>query len=208
MNDTCDYHFHGTLGLLAERKGVKAIPTLRKSLQDDNPKVRWSAAHLLGTLSDPSGRDQMKRDLKKFSSNKSSLEHALEVAKVLAVLGDASGYELAANLAVKGTTHGQRWRAAVVLAHLANTDRTVLKGAGMEPIAVLKNMAAEEKHEGVFFVLINQVHKVLKDRSDMIDILAVAKESTHHTEPPPGSSFTIADIFHQVAVRDKDKTWR
>ena len=150
----------------------------------------------------------MKKDLETFSSGETDLEHALEVAKVLAVLRDSSGYELAANLAANGATHGQRWRAAVVLAHLANTDKTVLKAAGMDPVAVLKTMAAEEKHEGVFFVFLDQIHKILKDRSDMIDILAVAKQSKHHTEPPPGNRFTIAEIFHQVAVRDKDKTWR
>ena len=208
MNDALDYHFHGTLGLLAERKGPEAIPTLRKSLQDADPKVRWSAAHLLGTLGETSGVDQMKTDLETFSSDESDLEHALEVAKVLAELGDCSGYELAANLAVNGATHGQRWRAGVALAHLANIDKATLKAKGMDPVSRLKIMAVEEKHEGVFFVLIDQVHKILKDRSDMIAIFAVAKESKHHKEPPPGNKFTIAEIFHSVAVRDKDKTWR
>jgi pimeloyl-ACP methyl ester carboxylesterase len=208
LNDTFDYHFHGSLGLLAERKGMAAIPTLKKSLQDTNPKVRWSAAHLLGTLGDRGGIDAMKEDLQASSTDKNDLEHALEVAGVLAELGDASGYELAANLAINGTTHGQRWRAVVALAHLANIDETALIAANMHPVAVLKTIAAEEKHEGVFFVFIDQVHKILKNRSDMIDIFAVAKQSKHHTEPPPGNKFTIAEIFHQVAVRDKDKTWR
>lgn len=208
MNDTLDYHLHGSLGLLAERKGTAEIPTLKKSLQDSNPKVRWSAAHLLGTLGDSSGIDQMKKDLQTFSSNRNDQEHALEVARVLAELGDASGYELAANLAVNGNTHGQRWRAAVALAHLANIDETALIAASMDPVAVLKTIAAEEKHEGVFFVFIDQVHKILKNHSDMIDIFAVAMRSKHHTKPPPGNKFTIAEIFHQVAVRDKDKTWR
>ena len=208
MNDAFDYHFHGTLGLLAERKGAEAIPTLRGSLQNANPRVRWSAAHLLSTLGDTSGIDQMKKDLETFSSDKRNLEHALEVAKTLATLGDSSGYALAADLALRGTTHGQRWRAGVALAHLANTDKATLKAKGMDPVSRLKIMAVEEKHEGVFFVLIDQVHKILKDRSDMIAIFAVAKESKHHKEPPPDNKFTIAEIFHSVAVRDKDKTWR
>ena len=208
MNDAVDYHFHGTLGLLAARKGAEAIPTLMESLQDANPRVRWSAAHLLSTLGDTSGIDQMKKDLEMFSSDKRNLEHALEVAKTLATLGDASGYALAADLAVRGTTHGQRWRAAVALAHLANIDKTSLNASDKDPVAVLKTMAAEETHEGVFFVFIDQVHKILTDRSDMIAIFAVAKESKHHQEPPPGNKFTIAEIFHSVAVRDKDKTWR
>jgi len=208
MNDTFDYHFHGSLGLLAERKGEEAIPALKKALQDPNPKVRWAAADMLGTLDDKSGLKQMKKDLETFSSDEEDLEHALEVAKVLAELDDNSGYELAADLAANGTTHGLRWRAAVVLAHIANTDKATLKAAGMDPIAVLKTMAAEEKHEGVFFVFVDQVHKILRDRTDMIDIFSIAKESKHHTEPPPGASLTMAEVFYSVAVRDKDRSWR
>jgi len=208
MNDTFDYHLHGALGLLAERKGEEAIPALKRALQDTNPRVRWAAADMLVTLDDRSGLEPMKKDLDAFSFDEKDLEHALEVAKVLAEMGDTSGYDLAADLAVTGTTPGQRWRAAVVLAHISNTDKATLKAAGMDPLAVLKTMAAEEKHEGVFFVFVDQVHKILNDRSDMIDIFAIAKESKHHTEPPPGAKYRIAEIFHLVAVRDKDKSWR
>jgi hypothetical protein len=83
-----------------------------------------------------------------------------------------------------------------------------LKPTGIDPVSVLEIMAAEEQHEGVFFVFVDQVHKILNNRSDMIDILAIAKESKHHSEPPAGNRFSIAEIFHSVAVRDKDKTWR
>ena len=123
-------------------------------------------------------------------------------------MGDTSGYEQAVELAAQGTTPGQRWRAAVVLAHLANADKTTLQAAGMNPIAALKTMAAEEQDEGVFFVFVDQVHKILKDRTDMIDIFAIAKESKYHPEAPAGNRFRMAEIFHSVAVRDKDKTWR
>ncbi len=208
MNDTFDYHFHGKLGLLAERQGLASIPTLRAALDDDDPKVRWSAAHLLGTLNDKSGLQQMRTDLETFSANKEHLEHALEVAKVLAELGDNRGYNLAADLAVQGTTPGQRWRAAIVLAHIANTNKATLNAADMDPVAVLKAMAAKEREEGVFFVFVDQVHKILRDRADMIDIFAIAKESKFHSEAPPGNRYSMAEIFHSVAVRDKDKTWR
>ena len=150
----------------------------------------------------------MKKDFKVFSSDQKHWEHSLEIARVLAQMGDGSGYKLAANLTAKGTTHGQRWRAAVVLAHIANIDKTTLQAAGMDPIAVLKTMAAEEKHEGVFFVFVDQMHKILKDRADMIDIFAIAKESKYHSAPPRGNRFSIAEIFYSVAVRDKEKTWR
>ena len=51
-------------------------------------------------------------------------------------------------------------------------------------------------------MLVNQVHKILQSRAD---IVAVAKESKHHSQPPPGNRFSMAEIFYQVAVRDKDK---
>jgi len=208
MNDTLDYHFHGKLGLLAERDGKAAIPNLKQSLAAADPKVRWAAADMLIGLNDASGLQQMQQDLKIFSSDRKQAEHALEIARVLAQLNDNSGYELAAELAATGTTPGQRWRAAVVLAHIANSDKTTLQVAGMEPVAALKRMAANEQHEGVFFVFVNQVHKILKNRTDMIDIFAIAKDSKHHTQPSPGNRFRMAETFHSVAVRDKDKTWR
>jgi len=208
MNEAFNYHFHGELGLLAERDGKKAIPTLKKALVNPSPKVRWAAADMLGTLNESIGLEQMKIDFKTFSSDRKHLEHALKIAEVLAQLGGISGYQLAADSAANGTTPGQRWRAAIVLAHLANINKTTLQAAGMDPVAVLKTMAGEEKHEGVFFVFVDQVHKILKDRAAMIEIFAIAKDSKHHSKTPSGNRSSMAEIFHSVAVRDKDKTWR
>jgi pimeloyl-ACP methyl ester carboxylesterase len=208
INDAFDYHFHGELGLLAERDGVAAVPILKKSLAHPDPNVRWSAADMLATLDDHHGLEQMKKDLGDFSSQDEHREHALEVARVLAQMGDTSGAALAADLAVNGTTHGQRWRAAVVLAHLANLEEDTLEPTGIDPVSLLKTMAADEQDEGVFFVFVDQMHKILNNRSDMIDIFAIAKDSKHHSKPPPGNRFSMAEIFHSVAVRDKDKTWR
>ena len=208
MNDTFDYHFHSSLGLLAEREDAKAIPVLKEYLTDQDPKIRLAAACMLITLKDRSGLQPMRKDFRAFSSQKDHLEHALEVARVLAQMDDISDYELVTDLAVNGSTHGQRWRAAVVLAHLSNVDAVTRNAASIDPVGVLKTMAAEEQHEGVFFVLIDQVHKILQNRADMIDIFAIAKESKYHSEPPPGNRFSMAEIFHSVAVRDKDKTWR
>ena len=204
MNDTFDYHFHGELGLLAEREGEASIPVLKQALSDPDPKTRWAAADLLGGLNDRSGLDQTRKDFGAFSTDQG---HVLELARVLAKSGDSTGYELAKDLAINGSAQ-ERWRAAVALAHLANINQAALDSAGQDPVGVLKIVAAGERDEGVFFVFIDQVHKILMDRSDMIEIFAIAKESEHHSEPPPGNRFTIAEIFHQVAVRDKDNTWR
>lgn len=208
MNDTFDYHTHGKLGLLAERRGAEAIPILKKALGDNDPKVRFTAASMLVFLNDNSSLQHMRNDFKTFSSDPKQFEHALEIATVLAQMGDNSGYELANELAINGTTAGERWRAAIVLAHIANTDKATLQSAGMNPIALLKTIAAKEKDEGVFFVFLDQVHKILKDRTAMIDIFAIAKESKYHTTPPPGNRYRIAEIFHSVAIRDKDNDWR
>lgn len=95
----------------------------------------------------------MRKDFEAFSSQDDHLEHALETARVLAQAGDISGYELAAKLALHGSTHGQRWRAAVVLCHLANIDETARESVSIDSVGVLKRMAAEEDHEGVFLCL-------------------------------------------------------
>jgi len=207
FRETLNYHPHGELGLLADRGGKEAIPALKKSLDDSSQKNRWVAAHHLAILGDKSGVARMKQDLHTLSS-KDGLE-AIEVATVLAEMGDSSGYALAAKLAVKGTTH-ERWRAAVALAHIANTDKAALNAAGMDPLAVLKTMAAQEKDEGVFFVFLDGMHKILRDRKDMIEIFTIAKDSKYHQDPPPGPPAhdkTIAEVFHLVAVRDKDKPY-
>ena len=47
LRDTLDYHPHGALGLLAERKGGESIAALKKALDDSSQKNRWVAAHRL-----------------------------------------------------------------------------------------------------------------------------------------------------------------
>jgi len=108
------------LELLAERIEKEAIPTLKGALDDARMEVRWRAAHLLGTLGDNSGLEQMQQDLKEFAPNNGApvppdpnvidpneikeredkrnlrLYYGLHAAKVLAELGDRRGYELAA----------------------------------------------------------------------------------------------------------------
>ena len=63
-------------------------------------------------------------------------------------------------------------------------DRPALQATGVDSIAVLKTMAAAEQDEGVFFVFLDQLHKILKDRTVMIDFFVIAKDSKYHSEPP------------------------
>jgi hypothetical protein len=159
----------------------------------------------------------MKQDLKSLAPNQGTplpsddqgharLVMALEVAKVLAELGDASGYALAAQLATKGA-NGHRWRAAEVLAYVANFDNAALTAGGMDPLGVLKAMAATEKDNDEFFVYLDRVHKILRDREEMIAIFAIAKDSKHQTELKVPWGSTVAEVYWIVASRDKDRPY-
>lgn len=200
MNDTFNHHFHGEPGLLAERKGDEAIPELKKLLEDSDPEIRWGAAEMLWYLKNPGGLETMKKDFKTYAVK--DVDHALELARLLAQLGDHSTYQLAVDSALKGKTPGRRWRACMVLAHIANLEQATLKAGGLDPIAVLKTMAANEKDEGVFFVFLEKMHRILNDHEDMIAIFAIAKENPHHIKVLPGYKNTAAEVYHEVAVRD------
>ena len=206
MNDTFNHHFHGKLGLLAECKGNTAIPELKKALNDTEPKTRWAAAEMLWYLKDASGLETMKNDFVNFASK--DVEHALEIAGLLAQLGDHSGYELSVASALKGEAPGQRWRACIALAHIANLKKVKLESAELDPVAVLKTMASEEKNEGVFFVFLEKMHRILNDPEDMIGIFAIAKQNIHHSKVLPGYNKTVADVYYEVAVRDRDNPKR
>ena len=217
LRDTLNYHPHGALGLLAERDGKEAIPILKRALDDPSPKNRWVAAHHLGEFGDRSGLARMKQDLKSFSPTEGAslppdetpharLVLALEVAKVLAELGDGAGYALAAQLATRGGT-GHRWRAAEVLALIANFDHADLNSAGMDPVGILKTMATMEKDPDEFFVYLDRVHKIIRDRKEMIAIFAIAKDSRHQSELKVPWGPTVGEVYWIVASRDKDRPY-
>ena len=192
------------LKLLVERTGEKAIPTLKKALDDPKGRVRWTAAHLLGTLGDKSCLKRMKQDLKELAPNNGAflpaepnlteeaikeretkwnyrLEDALEVAKVLAEIGDYSGYELATRMAIQGPLHGQRWRAVAVLVETAKADKVTLQSKGLDPVTILYQVAESEKEKGVIYILANQVQLNLSD-DVTIQVLKIAKESVNLPE--------------------------
>ena len=217
MRDTLDYHPHGELGLLAERESKASIPALKKALNDPSQKKRWVAAHHLGLLGDHSGLARMKDDLKALApkeraaedsdvKNHARLVLALEVALVLAELGDASGYALASRLASEGA-NGLRWRATEVLATIANFDQAVLTAGSMDPLGILKTMAAEEKDNNEFFVYLDRVHKILRNRTDMIAVFAIAKDSKYQTELTVPWGETVGNVYWIVASRDKGKPY-
>ena len=217
IRDTLNYHPHGPLGLLAERQGKEAIPALRKALDDRSQKNRWVAAHHLGLLEDQIGLTSMKRDLKALAPKQGTplpsdeqgharLVLALEVAKVLAESGDAAGYALAAQLATEGA-NGLRWRATEVLAHISNLEKAALTAGGMNPLGILKTMAAEEKDSNEFFVYLDRVHKIMRDRTEMIAIFAIAKDSKHQTEFKVPWGPTVGEVYWIVASRDKDRPY-
>ncbi|MFP6901196.1 MAG: hypothetical protein VCA36_09650, partial [Opitutales bacterium] len=177
----------------------------------------WVAAHHLGQLGDRSGLARMKQDLKSFAPTQGALlppdepRHArlvlaLEVAKVLAELGDGTGYALAAQLATQGAS-GHRWRAAEVLAFIANFDNADLNSGGMDPIGILKTMAATEKDPDEFFVFLDRVHKIVRDRAEMIAIFAIAKDSRHQSELKVPWGRTVGEVYWIVASRDKDRPY-
>ncbi len=191
------------LELLTERIRKEAIPTLKKALNDPKPRVRWTAAHLLGTLGDKSGLEQMRRDLTQLTNkgapvpadpslteeqNKERdrkrnyhLLDAINVANVLAELEDYSGYALAARMAIEGPLEWQRWRAVIVLVEIAKADKAKLQKDGLDPVFVLKAVAGSEKVDGISHVLTNVVEKELDDDT-AIEILEIAKNSTKLSE--------------------------
>lgn len=192
------------LELLTKRIKERAIPTLKKALNDLEPRVRWTAAHLLGTLNDKSGLEQMKKDLKELAPNngaflpsdpnlpkeeirereakwKYRLVDALEVAKVLAELGDYSGYELGTRMAIEGTLHAQRWKAVSVLIEMAKINKAELQAKGIDPVCVLKASAQSEKSEGVFQIILNLAQRELK-KDVALEILEIAKGNQNQAE--------------------------
>jgi len=205
IRDTLNYHPHGELGLLAERKGKETVPALKKALGDPSQKKRRVAAHHLGLLGNPSGIVRMKQDLESLIQS-DEYEPALEVARVLAEQGDASGYDLASKQALEGSK-GQRWQAAGILAHIANIEKTILTEKEMDPVGILKVMAATEKDGDEFFVYLDQVHKIMRDRIEMIAIFAIAKESKHQTELRVPWGPTVGEVYWIVATRDKDRPY-
>jgi len=156
------------LELLTDYIAKDAIPVLKQFLNDPHITVRWHTAHLLGTLGDKSGLEQMQEDFEELAAKgtaplpadpnmdpdmrerienerRIALYDALEVAKVLAELGDRQGYRLATKAATKSTWEPHRDKAIYVLAEIAKADPNILSAEGKDPVSILCAMAESEK---------------------------------------------------------------
>lgn len=192
------------LGLLKDRIGTKAVPTLKESLDDQRMEVRWRAAHLLGTLDDKSGLERMRQDLMEFAPDNGvpvpldpnvtdpneikeiegkrnlRLSYALDAATVLAELGDRRGYELAVRMAFEGAWAVQRKKVVQVLVEIAKCDEKILAAEGKDPVIVLCAMAESEKNRTVFRKLTSSVEELRGDIAARV--LEKAISSPHQSE--------------------------
>jgi len=193
---------HQALEVLSKRIGKEAIHTLRLFLTDPEIEVRCRTAHLLGTLGDKSGLEQMRQDLVRYAPQNGAplvvdpntdqrtiqqqeakrnfnLRKALKVAKVLAELGDRRGYELAVRMALEGPLDAQRYSAVEVLMEIVKTDKAILQAEGIDPFSTLCEMAAYEKSRIVFLILVNSVQKL--DVDIAVPVLTIAKDNPNQT---------------------------
>lgn len=218
------------LELLTQRIGTGAIPTLIGALSDPEFEVRWRAAHLLGTLDDKSGLEQMRKDLKELAPKNGAplppdpnvtdpneikeregkrnlrLYDALRAAKVLAELGDRRGYELAARMALEGSWRLQRYEAILTLIEIAKAGETALRAEGLDPVFILCAVAESEKDNHVIYLLTNQVRINLDDDA-AIRILEIAKNSPNLSEKARRVAQLHLDMVRgrKKAAEDKPK---
>jgi len=193
------------LQLLTHRIGEQAIPTLKEVLSDPHIRVRWTAAHLLGTLDDNSGLERMRMDFAEFVPRNGDpkppdpniardpqamnqwqkirlyrIRRALEVAKVLAELTDRRGYELAVRAGLESPLAANRSRAVKVLAEIAKTDESVLAAEGKHPVFVLSAMAECEKRRTVFIQIVTSATRLGSNIGARI--LEKAKDNPYQSE--------------------------
>ncbi len=160
------------LYVLTNRIQGQAIGILKGALKDQDVRVRMTAGDLLGALGDKSGIPVLRhdlatlaprngmpdpnmknlegRDLERASSRRTErLWHALRVSQVLSRMGDPSGLELAARMALHSDSGLFRLEAITVLTNLATADRSLLGKQSIDPESVLIAMAEVETEPGI-----------------------------------------------------------
>jgi hypothetical protein len=196
---------HVALQLLTHRIAEEAIPALKEALSDPHVTVRLTAAHLLSTLGDKTGLERMRDDYAELVPREGAAEpadpniakdpeamkqwqrhrryrirRALEVAKVLAELGDRRAYKLAAREVVNHQGPGSRSRAVEVLAEMAKADDAVLASEGIDPVSVLCAVALSEKARTVFSRVLTSTSSLGYNKR--VRILDSAASNTHQAE--------------------------
>lgn len=212
------------LRLLTDRTGKESVATLKEALNDPHVKVRLNASHLLGTLGDKSGSERMKLDFAELVPRNGApdpadpnivedtkalerwkkhrlyrISRALEVAKVMAELGDRSGYVLAAREGVENPLGANRTRAVEVLAEIAKTDEAILSAEGKDPVTVLCVMAESEEHFFIFRRIITFATQLGGTRGVLI--LEKAKDNPHQAEKELRMTMLLLD-----GLKEKMKT--
>lgn len=191
------------LELLAERYPEESVPIIKEFVTDPSLEVRWRAARFLNNLGDSSGLKQMQQDYhiltaphlneKKFTEDPNDLDAASErkrnadfyqavnVALVLAELGDFQGYDLIETMAIDGSSIGQRRRAIMHLIDVAKIDASVLARHQVDPIGVLCMVGKHEIDQINVNILVNLSQKNLSlETSDLI--LSFVLENKNQSE--------------------------
>ncbi len=181
------------LYLLGTRAGRDALPVFKEALTDQDFLTRTTAARLLGAFGDRSGIEGLRRDLalaprqgepdpnlvklqgdqlrRAKSKDFTLLRHALDAADALSELGDASGLELAARVALESPVGLFRMCAITTLANLAihaASDKSVLAGKAIDPEAVLVAVAQSETNPRVLGRLRDDTARLPRERSRKI----------------------------------------
>lgn len=166
------------LYLLTHRLREGAVPILVDGLKDSDVYVRAHAAELLGALGRKDGIPVLRRDLAHLApqngapdpnlqelkggelrratgARNTRLIRALEVARVLAELGDPSGLELSARLALESDQALFRKQAIQTLIRLAKYDRAILVNQSIDPTSVLVAIAESESQATVLRALMS-----------------------------------------------------
>lgn len=196
------YIRYAALNLLTELIGKDAVSVLKQFLNDPHITVRWHTAHLLGTLGDKSGLEQMQKDFEELAEKaeiplpadpniepdtrerlkrerNNALHDALNVAKVLAELGDRRGYKLAAKAAFEETRELHRTMAIDALCEIAKTEKETLEKEKIDPVSVFCKIAETEKNPHVFGRVLSSAAKL--PYNEAMRILDKAKVSPNQS---------------------------
>lgn len=208
---------HQALELLAERYPEASAGIIKEFVTDPSLEVRWRAARFLNNLGDSGGLEQMRKDYHILTAphlnNENKVEdpndldaaserkrnadfyQALNVALVLAELGDFRGYDLIETMALDGPSTAQRRRAIMHLIDVAQIDTSVHAKHQVDPIGALCMVGKHEKNRININVLVNLSQKdFTPETADLI--LDFVLENEHQ-------SGSLKQLFRQIRNRPR-----